>query len=200
MDLHCTWESTAGDCGSWGRGAGAATLGEQAGIWAPAAAALSWLSKRCAPRGPQPPVCLSPSMAPTPPHQAAPRGVIGWMVDFRVTFLPKVSCVRFLKYEAFCQVLCISALSLDAWLPLYLRVSPSSSGSAGQAGGIIFTVTACLSSNSTWRFIGVHTYLLTLLVIYRASSERESSSTHIWRLKKKVNAIARVKHRTMLDA
>ena len=49
-------------------------------------------------------------MAPVPPHQAAPRGVIGWMVDFRVTFLPKVSCVRFLKYEAFCQVLCISAL------------------------------------------------------------------------------------------
>lgn len=91
-------------------GAEAATLGEQAGIRAPAAAALSWLAKRCAPRGPRPSVCLSPSTALMPPHQAAPRGVIGWMVDFRVTFLPKVSCVQFLKYEAFCQVLCISAL------------------------------------------------------------------------------------------
>ena len=32
------------------------------------------------------------------------------MVDFRVTLLPKVSCVQFLKYEAFCQVLRISSV------------------------------------------------------------------------------------------
>ena len=134
--------------------------GEQAGIQAPAAAAPSWLSTCCVLRGLWSFVCLSPRSALTPP-QLLVEWLDRWWISELLCY-QKLAVCNFLNMKHFARYSVFPALVPRCLAPT-LRCVLQQLGLSRAGRGIMFTVTACLSSNSAWRFIGVCTYLLTNL-------------------------------------